>query len=70
MNFHARNVHQYNIDIRRILAGCKIVDHLDVIGASPVGAVDDIFILDLTPGFNGLGKCICKTRRKYLNPRI
>ena len=30
--------------------GSKIVDHSDVAGASP------IFILDLTPGFNGLGK--------------
>ena len=41
----------------------KIDDHSDVAGASPVGAAPTcrrccnyIFILDLTPGFNGLGK--------------
>ena len=35
--------------IRRTLSGNKLVDHLDVVGASPVGY---IFIHDLTPGFN------------------
>ena len=36
----------------------NIVDHTDVVGAGPTG---DIFILDLTPGFNGLDKDNCKT---------
>ena len=36
-------------NIGRTLVGNKIVDHWDVVGASP------IFILDLTPAFNGLG---------------
>ena len=44
-------------NIRRILVGDKIDDHTYVIGASPVGAATNyIFILNLTPGFNGLGK--------------
>ena len=38
-------------NIRRTLVGNKIVNHSDV-----------IFILDLTPGFIGLGKDNCKTR--------
>ena len=43
-------------NIRRVLVG-EIVDHTYVIGASPVGAATKyIFILNLTPGFNGLGK--------------
>ena len=43
-----------------------MVDHSDVVGASPVGAApaNYIFKLDLTPGFNGLGKDNCKTRRE------
>ena len=49
--------------ISRNLVSNKIVDHSDVVGASPVGAANYIFILDLTHGFNGLGKDICKTRR-------
>ena len=44
------------------LVGNKIVDNWDVVGASPVGAANYIFILDLTPGFNGLSKDNCKTR--------
>ena len=39
----------------------KIADHSDVVGASPVNY---IFILNLTPGFNGLGKENGKTRRE------
>ena len=41
------------------VVGNYIVDRSDVVGASPV-------ILDLTPGFNGLGKGNCKTRRVIL----
>ena len=43
----------------RTLVGNRVVDHSDVVGASPVYY---IFILDLTPGFNGLGKDSWKTR--------
>ena len=42
-----------------------IVDHSDVIGASPVGCrrcSNYISILDLTPSFSGLGKHNYKTR--------
>ena len=42
-------------NIRRTLVGNKIVDHSDVVGASPV------FILDLTSGFKGFGKDSRKT---------
>ena len=42
----------------------KTVDHSDEVGASPVGAAPKyIFILNLTPGFNGLIQDNCKTRR-------
>ena len=39
-----------------------IVDHSDVVGAWSTY----IFIPDLTPGFNGLGKENCKTRREAI----
>ena len=39
----------------RTLVGTEIVDHLDVVGASP----HYIFILNLTHGFDGLGKDNC-----------
>ena len=37
-----------------------MVDHSDVVGAAPTGE----FILNLTPGFNGLGKDNYKMRRE------
>ena len=40
----------------------KVIDYLDVIEASPVSHC--IFILDLTPDFNGVGENNCNTRRK------
>ena len=47
------------------LVGNKIVNHSDVVGASPVSAAPTtIFILDITSGFTGLGKDNCKTRRE------
>ena len=49
-------------NISGTLVGNKILDHSDVVGAAPVGS-NCIFILDLTPGFIGLGKDNCKTRR-------
>ena len=42
-------------NISHTLVGNKLVDHSDVVGASPV---------DLTPGFNGLGKDNFKMRRE------
>ena len=45
-------------DIRCTLVGNKIVDHSDVVGATPVGTVLT------TPGFIRLGKDNCKTRRE------
>ena len=48
-------------NIRRTLVGNYIVDHSDGVGAAPIY----IFILDLTPGFNELGKDSCKTRREF-----
>ena len=52
-------------NIRCTLVGNKIVNHSDVVGASPVGAVSNyIFILDLTTGFIGLDKDNCTTRRE------
>ena len=53
-------------NIRCTLVGNKIVDHSDVVGASPVGAAPTtqlyIFILELTPAFNGFSKDNCKMR--------
>ena len=44
--------------------GNTIIDHADVVGASPVGAAPTTSpVLYLTPGFNGLGKYNCKSRR-------
>ena len=50
-------------NIRCTLVGNKIVDHSDVVGASPVCS-NYIFILNWTPGFSGFGKDNCKTRRE------
>ena len=55
-------------NIRRILVGNVIVDHSDVVGASPVGAAPTTSsFFDLTPGLKGLGKDNCKTRRETFN---
>ena len=53
-------------NIRRTLVCNKLVDHSDVFGASPVGAAPTTssFILNLIPGFNGLGKDNFKTRQE------
>ena len=48
----------------RILVGNYSVEYSDVVGVSPVGAPNYIFIIDLTPGFNGLGKDNCKMSRE------
>ena len=58
----------YNIS--RTLIGNKIIDNSDVVGAAPVGArrcSNYIFILNLTPGFNGSDKDHCKMRQKHLS---
>ena len=52
------------------ISGNGIVDHSDVFAASPVGSApisNYIFILDLAPGCNGLGKDNCETRREISN---
>ena len=55
-------------NVSRTLVGNKIVDNSDVVGASPVGAAPNyIFILNLTPGFNGLGKTTARGDKKYLS---
>ena len=52
-------------NIRRASVGNKIVDHSDVVGASPVGAAPTTSSFPfLTLGFNGLDKDNCKTRRE------
>ena len=48
-------VYRQTSNIKRTWEGFKIVDHSDVVGASLVGA-NYIFILDLTPDFDGLGQ--------------
>ena len=52
-------------NIRHTLAGNKIVDHSDVVGKSIAfrRCSNYISILDLTPGFIGLGKDNSKTMR-------
>ena len=56
----ATSYHYHKVsNIRRTLVGNKIVDHSDVVGAS-----NYIFILNLTPGLNGLGKENYKMRRE------
>ena len=64
INIHYENYRQ-NPNISHTWTGNKIVDPSDVVGASPVGAAPSYnFILDLTPGFNGLGKDNGKMRRE------
>ena len=46
-------------NISRTLVGNTNVDNSEVVGASPVGTAP-IFILNLTPGFNGLSEDNCK----------
>ena len=54
--------HRHISNISHTIVGNKIVDHSDVVGASPVGAAPTTssFSTSRTPGFNGLGK----TRRE------
>ena len=54
-----------NLQYKSTLVGNEIIDHSDVVGAWPVGAAPYyIFILDLTPGSNSLGKDKCKAGRE------
>ena len=51
-------------NISRTLEGNKLVVHSDIVECIARRRCSNyIFILDLTPGFNGLGKDNCKTRR-------
>ena len=57
-------------DLRRTLVGNKIVDHSDVVRASPVGAAPTTSSFSTwTPGFIGLGKDNCKVRQETLKFR-
>ena len=52
-------------NLRRTLVGNYIVDHSDVVGASPVGAAPTTSSFSTsTPGFNRMGKDKWKTRRE------
>ena len=51
-------------NISRTLVANKIVDHSDVVRDARRCCSNYILILDLTPGFNGLGKDNYKTRRE------
>ena len=52
-------------NISHTLVGIKIVDPSDVVGSIACRRCSNyIFILDLTPGFNALGKDNCQMRRE------
>ena len=53
-----------NSHIGRSLSGNILADHSDVIWTAPVGGSNYTFIIDLKPGFNGLGKDSRTTRRQ------
>ena len=53
--------------ISRNLVGYKLVDHADLVGASPVGAAPTMFFVDLAPGFNGLDKTAARRIEKHYN---
>ena len=53
---HVQATYRQGSNTSRTLAGNKIVDHSDVVGAA----------LDLIPVINSLGKDNCKTRRETL----
>ena len=60
-----------NANIRCTLVSSKIVVHSDVVGASAVGRCSNyIFILDLTPDFNGSGKNNSKMRWENLTSKF
>ena len=50
-------------NIRRTLVGNKIVDHSDVVGASPVVAAPTTSSFS-TPSVNGLGRDNCKMKQE------
>ena len=50
-------------NIRRNLVSNKLVDHLDVVGAPPVGVAPTTSSFSTEHMVNGLGKDNCKTRR-------
>ena len=57
-------------NISRTLVGNKIVDHSDVVGASPAGAAPTTSSFWQTLGFNGLDKDNYKTRRGIVDRGI
>ena len=63
---HIYWIYHQTSDIRCTLCN-KIVDHLDVVGASPVGAApttSSFFILNWMPGFNGQRQLQGETRNQ------
>ena len=63
--YTSNNEYHQVSNIRRTSVGNWIVDHPDVVGASPVGAAPTTSsFLDFTPGLNGLGKGNCNMRRE------
>ena len=66
--FNDKSTYCQTPNIGDILEGNKIVGHSDVVGASPVGCCPNyIFILELKPGFSGLGKDNCKRNKKHIS---
>ena len=64
MQFHD-TLYCQTSSISHSLVGNKLVDHSVVVGASPIRRCSNyIFILDLTPGFNELGKDNYNRRRE------
>ena len=57
--------YRQNSNINHTLVDNKIVDHSDVVGASPVRAAPATSsFATYTPGFDGFGKDSCKMRRE------
>ena len=62
-NLRNQFTYRHTSNIRRTFLGNQIVDHSDVVGASPAGVAPTTFSF-ATHGFNGLDKNNCKMRRE------
>ena len=62
-------MYRLTFKIRRALVGNKIVDNSDVVGESPAGCSNYIFILYLTHDLNMLHKGNCIKRRELFKLR-
>ena len=54
-------------NIKHTLVGNHIIDHSDVLEYRLSRCPNNIFIFDLTPGFNGMGNDNCRTRENHLS---